>query len=312
MQTTFIESDYTNAKPFLKWAGGKTQLLDAFNSRLPKNILQTREIDSYIEPFLGGGAMFFFLKRNFDIKKSFLFDVNKELIVGYKTIKNSPKELIDKLCSFEEFYHKKNEEKREEFFYEIRERYNNQMNDFDYDNYNPDWIERSTYLIFLNKTCFNGLFRQNKKGGFNVPFGRYKQPTICDKKNIEEVSHALKNTNIFCADFSESENYIEKGSFVYFDPPYRPLNKTSTFTSYSKDGFCDEDQERLSKFFKKMDSKGAYLMLSNSDPKNEDPEDEFFDILYKDFNIERVPAKRFINRDASKRGNINEIIVRNY
>jgi DNA adenine methylase len=312
MQTNSIENKYINAKPFLKWAGGKTQLLDAFNKMLPKTIHQSGVIDSYIEPFLGGGALFFFLKRHFIIKKSFLYDNNKELIVGYITIKNSPKELIEKLSSFESSYHKKNEEKRKEFFYDIRELYNNQMDTFDYDHYNPDWIERTVYLIFLNKTCFNGLFRTNKKGKFNVPFGTYKNPTICDKKNILEVNMALEDTEILCSDFSKSETCIEKGSFVYFDPPYRPLNKTSIFTSYSKDGFFDEDQERLSKFFSKLDKTGAYLMLSNSDPKNENIDDEFFDNLYKDFNIERIPAKRFINSKVSKRGNVNEIIVRNY
>ena len=312
MQTNSNEIQYINAKPFLKWAGGKTQLLETFNKILPRTIHQSGVIDSYIEPFLGGGAMFFFLKRNFTLKKSFLFDNNKELIVGYNTIKNSPNELIERLSSFETSYHKKSEEKREEFFYEVRECYNNQMDDFNYDNYNSEWIERTVYLIFLNKTCFNGLFRTNKKGKFNVPFGTYKRPTICDKKNILEVCRALENTEIFCADFSKSETYIDKGSLVYFDPPYRPLNKTSIFTSYSKDGFFDEDQERLSKFFNKLDKTGAYLMLSNSDPKNEDSKDEFFDILYKDYNITRIPAKRFINSDVSKRGKINEIIVKNY
>ncbi len=312
MQTNSIINDHITAKPFLKWAGGKTQLLGAFNDMLPQTIIQSRVIDSYVEPFLGGGAMFFYLKRNFTIKKSFLFDINRELIVGYKTLKNSPTELIEKLNSFESFYHKKSEEKREEFFYDTREKYNNQMDTFDYNNYNPEWIERTVYLIFLNKTCFNGLFRTNKKGKFNVPFGTYKNPTICDKKNILEVSTALQNTEIFCSDFSKSEPYIEKGSFVYLDPPYRPLNKTSIFTSYSKDGFFDEDQERLSKFFEKLDKKNAYLMLSNSDPKNENSEDEFFDILYKDYKITRLPAKRFINSKVSKRGKINEIIVRNY
>jgi len=312
MQTTFLNHEYTKAKPFLKWVGGKTQLLEAFSSRLPTHIIKSRVIDSYIEPFIGGGAMFFFLKRYFDVKESFLFDINKELIVGYKAIKNDHKKLIDELCSIEDLFLEKTEDNRKEFFYQMRDEYNSQMHDFDYDNYNSDWIERAKYLIFLNKTCFNGLFRQNKSGGFNVPFGRYKKPTICDKNNLEEVSKALRNTEIFCADFTESESYIKKGSFIYFDPPYRPLNKTSTFTSYSKDGFFDEDQIRLADFFKKLDNKGTYLMLSNSDPKNEDPNDEFFDNLYNGYNIERVPAKRFINCDASKRGAINEIIVRNY
>lgn len=312
MQTTFSNHEYTKGKPFLKWAGGKTQLLDTFSSRLPDDIKKNRVIDSYIESFVGGGAMFFYLKRNFDIKKSFLFDINKELIIGYNVIKNNHEELIDELCSIEDSFLEKSQEERKEFYYLMRDEYNSQMNNFDYDNYNSDWIERAKYLIFLNKTCFNGLFRQNSKGEFNVPFGRYARPTICDKNNIEEVSKALRNTEIFCADFTESGKYVEKGSFIYFDPPYRPLNKTSTFTSYSKDGFSDEDQIRLADFFKKLDKKGAYLMLSNSDPKNENPDDDFFDKLYNGYKIERVPAKRFINCDASKRGAINEIIVRNY
>ncbi len=316
MQTNLYNSEsaseITDAKPFLKWAGGKTQLLPEFKKRLPSFIHKTRKIDSYIEPFIGGGAMFFFLKRNYNVENSFLFDINPELIIGYKTIQNNSKELIEILCKMEKEYHKKSEKKRKEFYYDVRDNYNLQMNDFDYDNYNSEWIERASYLIFLNKTCFNGLFRQNKKGGFNVPFGRYKNPTICDAKNIKEVSKALKNTEIFCDDFYESEKYIENGSFVYLDPPYRPLNKTSSFTSYAKDGFADEDQIRLAKFFKEMDQRGSHLMLSNSDPKNEDPDDEFFDELYTNYIIERVPAKRHINCDASGRGKINEIIVRNY
>ncbi len=316
MQTTLFDTESTNeltsAKPFLKWAGGKTQLLPEFEKRLPTSIIKTKKIDSYIEPFMGGGAMFFFLKRNYNVKNSFLFDINPELIVGYKTIQKNPKELINRLCQMEEDFLKKSEEDRKEFYYDVRESYNSQMNGFDYDNYDDEWIKRTTYLIFLNKTCFNGLFRQNKKGGFNVPFGRYKKPTVCDEKNINEVSIALRNTKISHADFSESEKYIENGSFVYLDPPYRPLNTTSSFTSYSKDGFDDKDQKRLSIFFKEMDERGALLMLSNSDPKNENPDDEFFDNLYNNYNIERVPAKRHINCDASKRGQINEIIVRNY
>ena len=312
MQTTLFKKEVINAKPFLKWAGGKTQLLNEYKKRLPEHIINRAIIDTYVEPFVGGGAMFFFLKKNYHVKQSFLFDINRELIVGYKVIKNDHKKLINKLSEIENLYLKKSERKRREFYYDIRDIYNEQMYNFDYNNYNNDWVERATYLIFLNKTCFNGLFRQNKKGEFNVPFGRYRRPKICDEKNITEVNRALKDTEIFCGDFTESGKYIKKGSFVYFDPPYRPLSSTSSFTSYAKDGFSDEDQWRLADFFRKIDKKGAYLMLSNSDPKNEDPEDEFFDNLYRSYNIERVPAKRSINRDGSGRGEINEIIVVNY
>ncbi len=301
-----------NARPFLKWAGGKTQLLIEFQNRLPESIREKKLINNYIEPFIGGGAMFFFLKRNYEVKNSIIMDINKELIIGYKTLKNDYNAVIDKLCAIEETYLKKTDDKRKEFYYKIRDDYNEQMKDFDYKNYGENWIDRTSFLIFINKTCFNGLFRQNLKGGFNVPFGRYKNPKICDKDNIIEVGKALKNTEIINGDFTLSSHYIEKESLVYLDPPYRPLNKTSNFTSYSKDGFDDNDQHRLAQFFKEMDKKGAYLMLSNSDPKNEDPDDEFFDNLYKEYKIERVPAKRFINCDASKRGEINELIIRNY
>jgi DNA adenine methylase len=201
---------------------------------------------------------------------------------------------------------------RKEYYYHIRDKYNKQIENFNYSSFNDEWIERTAYLIFLNKTCFNGLFRHNKKGEFNVPFGRYKNPSIYDKENIVKVNKALKDTEIFCGDFTSSSEYIQKGSFVYLDPPYRPLNRTSSFTSYSKDGFFDEDQVRLSMFFEQKDKLGAYLMLSNSDPKNKDINDHFFDDLYKKYNINRIPAKRHINSDASKRGKINELIITNY
>jgi DNA adenine methylase len=305
-------NDLKYVKPFLKWAGGKTQLLTEFERRLPGVIKDKNAIKSYVEPFVGGGALFFYLKRNYDIEESYLFDINKELILAYKTIKTNYKAIIDKLSEMEQKHLKKSEDKRKEHYYKVRENYNLQMKDFNYDEFSEKWIERTAYLIFLNKTCFNGLFRQNQKGEFNVPFGRYKNPKIYDERNIIAVNQALKNTEVFCGDFAESCKFIEKNSFVYIDPPYRPINKTSNFTTYSKDGFRDEDQRRLALFFEKMSIKGACLMLSNSDPKNGSPIDDFFDELYKNYNIARIPAKRFINCDASKRGEINELVITNY
>ncbi|HNR43908.1 MAG TPA: DNA adenine methylase [Methanofastidiosum sp.] len=300
------------AKPFMKWAGGKSQLIPELTSRLPKEIIDTGKIDTYIEPFVGGGAFFFYLKSRFQINNSYLFDINRELIVGYKVLQNNPKELINHLNILEIEYIDKNEEERKNYYYEIRDRYNSQINSFDYINYNAKWIERASHMIFLNRTCFNGLFRQNKNGEFNVPHGRYKNPRICDKENITKVNLALKNTEIICGDFSDSLKYVNNNSLVYFDPPYRPLTKTSSFTSYSKEEFNDNDQVRLSEFYKELDKKGAYLILSNSDPKNEDSKDDFFDNLYKGFTIERVNAKRIINCDPNKRGEIKELIIRNY
>jgi len=301
-----------NAKPFLKWAGGKTQLLDELYKRLPSSLIQSGKIERYVEPFVGGGAFFFFLKRNFRVKESFLIDINKELIIGYKVIQNNVNELIDELSSMEEKYLKLSEEQRKDFYYNIRDEYNRQKDNFDYVNYNLDWVKRAAYLIFLNKTCFNGLYRLNKKGEFNVPFGKYKNPTICDADNLIEVSKALENTEVICADFEESNKYIHKNTLVYLDPPYRPLNNTSNFTSYNEDGFDDDDQRRLAQFFKEMDKRGAYLILSNSDPKNEDVDDNFFDELYAGFIIERAKAKRYINSNGNKRGDISELIIRNY
>lgn len=301
-----------NAKPFLKWAGGKNQLLMKFNERLPDHLREYGTIERYVEPFVGGGAMFFFLKEHYKIKESILLDINKELIMAYQVLKNDHKSLIDLLNDIGENHLKKDEEGRKKNYYLIRDIYNSEILDFDFENYNSQWIERTGYLIFMNKTCFNGLFRQNKKGEFNVPFGLYKNPKICDETNINLVNQALMNTEIFCSDFIDSERYINEGAFVYLDPPYRPLTKTSNFTNYSKDGFNDFDQVKLAYFYKKMDQMGAYLMLSNSDPKNEDITDEFFDKIYKGYQIDRVSAKRNINRDASGRGVINELIVRNY
>ena len=300
------------ARPFLKWAGGKSQLLDELVQHLPANLKNTEIIESYVEPFVGGGAMFFYLKSKYHIKKSFLFDINRELIVGYKVMQNNHKQLIDKLQKIESEYLSRTEEKRKEYYYKIRDTYNKQMQKFDYENYNDTWIERASNLIFLNKTCYNGLSRQNRKGEFNVPFGKYKNPKICCAENIIEVHKALENTKIFCADFTKADDYIKKGSLVYLDPPYLPLNRTSSFTSYSKEDFTEQDQIRLAEFYGKMDKRGAYLMLSNSDPKNEDPANYFFDELYKNYFIDRVQASRVINCKGSKRGLINELIITNY
>lgn len=306
------KSQAINAKPFLKWAGGKTQILSELELRIPVHIKKTGIIDKYVEPFIGGGAFFFLLKRDYQIKKSYLVDVNKELVIGYKVIQKYPLKLIEKLRILEGKFLILPSEKRKNLFYEIRTLYNNQILGFDYENYNNDWSERGAFLIFLNKTCFNGLFRQNSKGEFNVPYGNYENPNICDEVNIIEVSKALKKTEIIQADFEISGKFIKENTFVYLDPPYRPLNKTSSFTCYAKENFDDNDQKRLADFIKFIGNKGAYLMLSNSDPKNHNTEDNFFDTLYSDFNIDRVLANRMINCNGNKRGKIKEIIVTNY
>jgi len=314
MPTLFQDNIITfpKAKPFLKWAGGKSQLIDALEERLPQSILNSRTIEVYVEPFVGGGAFFFYLKSNYVIKKAYLFDINKDLIVAYKVVQVYPHALIERLLSIEKEYLSLSEDEQRKFFYEIRDLYNSQKKEFDFSNLSEDWVSRAAYMIFLNRTCYNGLYRLNRNGEFNVPYGKYKNPKICDKENILEASKALQNTEIICADFEESKRYISKGALVYLDPPYRPLSKTSNFTNYTEDGFSEEDQIRLAKYFREVHKRGAYILLSNSDPKNFDPNDDFFEVLYEGFVIERVPARRYINSNARGRGSIMELIIRNY
>lgn len=300
------------AKPFLKWAGGKSQLLETVDKLYPKT-LQEGECRSYIEPFIGGGAVYFHLVQKYKIKSAYLSDINPEIIIAYKVIQQSVNHLIEFLGELSKKYHALDQEKQKEFFYEIRDNYNTQRLKIDYQNYSEDWVERSAMLIFLNKTCFNGLFRINKSGAFNVPHGRYKNPKILNEENLKAVSNALEIAEIELADFEQSIKAVKDQSFIYFDPPYRPLNKTSNFTAYSTFNFDDNQQKRLANFYKKLHADyQVYLMLSNSDPKNENPSDNFFDELYRGFNLQRVSATRMINSKANNRGTINELIVTNY
>ena len=299
------------ARPFLKWAGGKTQLLSEFNKRLPEELTKGK-ITKYVEPFIGGGAVFFYLSEKFSFEQSYICDANEELTLCYRVIKHSVKELISELKTLESAYLSKNDEQRESFYYEVRDAFNQKLPTIDFKNYSSEWVERAARIIFFNRTCFNGLFRVNQKGEFNVPFGKYKKPDILNESNLEDVSVLLKTTEILDGDFTRCREFVNDTTFVYFDPPYRPLNSSSFFTSYSKNGFYDKDQVRLKEFFKELDGVGAKIMLSNSDPKNENPDDSFFDDLYSDYYIERVPAKRMINSNGAGRGNINELIITNY
>lgn len=294
------------AKPFVKWAGGKGQLLDTFTQYYPIE-LSYGSIKRYIEPFVGGGAVLFHIMQMYEIDEAFIFDVNIDLINTYKVIKHRVYDLIDTLIKLEKAFINADEEERNKIYYDTRDKYNSCIiNDISYD------INKAAYFIFLNRTCFNGLYRVNKTGAFNVPMGSYKNPKICDYENLLAVSSILQSVNIFSGDYKNSDKYVNKNSFMYLDPPYRPLNISSSFTSYSKFGFDDTEQECLCEFYKDMDKKGAKLMLSNSDPKNEDPNDDYFDNLYKKYNIYRIKAKRNINSKGNGRGFISEILVTNY
>lgn len=309
---TLIKILNSTAKPFLKWAGGKGQLLEQIHRHFPSKINDYNV--QYIEPFIGSGAVFFEVANTFDLDRSFILDINEELILVYKTIQNHVEELIELLTKTQELYLKLSEEERKNYYYEMRSHFNltRDRNKINLQNYSKEWIERTTQFIFFNRTCFNGLWRVNSQGDFNVPMGRYKNPTICDRNNLRAVARILQKTDIHCGDFTDCEKWVDANTFIYFDPPYKPISKTSVFTAYSKQNFNDTEQLRLRDFFVKCDRKGAKLLLSNSDPKNEDPDNDFFETAYQGYRIERVKASRNINSNAQKRGQINEILIRNY
>jgi DNA adenine methylase len=295
----------TLAKPFLKWAGGKTQLLDEIEHRLPED-LKTGDIDTYIEPFVGGGAVFFRIAQRYEsIKHFYLLDINGDLVGCYNAVKHDVKSLIVELKSLQRRFFALGESEQEQFYFDIRKRFNSEkLSGFE--------TKTAAKLIFLNKTCYNGLYRVNRNNEFNVPFGHYKNPTICDAKNLLAASEVLQKAQILCGDFEDSDKYIDKKTFVYLDPPYRPISPTASFTSYSKDDFSEKDQIRLAGFCRRIDTKGAKFLLSNSDPKNETHRDHFFEDQYKGFSIDRVKANRAINCKAAGRGQINELLITNY
>jgi DNA adenine methylase len=302
------------AKPFLKWAGGKGQLLEQFQFRFPQELNGKGIIKRYYEPFLGSGAVFFWVMQNCKIEKAYINEFNPEIYLCYVAIQIDVERVIGCLKSFEKKYRILDLKDQEALYYQIRTKYNQTKQSINFDKYCARrHSERVATTIFLNRTCFNGLYRVNSKGEFNVPFGRYKNPTICDTLNLRAVSMILKGVVITNNDFSIIKKNIKKDSFVYFDPPYRPLNRTSSFTSYSNNEFDDREQKRLAAVFKTLNRiERVKIMLSNSDPKNENKEDNFFEHLYSDFKIERLKAKRMINCDASKRGEINELLIMNY
>lgn len=293
-------------KPFVKWAGGKGSLLSQLNRYYPLQ-LQNGEIDCYIEPFVGGGAVLIDILQNYKVKEAYAFDINIDLINSYNIIKNNVNELIEKLQKIEEEYLKLETENRKEYFYEVRKKYNsNKLKEKEIS------IEKATQFIFLNRTCFNGLYRVNKNGDFNVPMGNYKNPTICDKENLKELSKLIKNVKFEYGDYKESKKYVKQNTFIYFDPPYRPLNITSAFTSYTKEDFSEENQKELAVYYKELSDKKIKVMLSNSNPKNINVEDYFFDNIYKEFKINEVYAKRMINSNSNARGEISELLITNY
>ena len=284
------------AKPFIKWAGGKGQLLEQLNAYLPDVFGDRRNI-TYIEPFVGGGAMLFYMLQRYpNIRHAVINDVNSDLTTCYRTVRDTPEELITSLMDIQDAYNSlSTEESRREFFLAARDRYNEK---------NLDPIENTTKFIFLNRTCFNGLYRVNKKGLFNVPFGKYINPQICDPAIIRLDSELLQRVEILTGDFEATIDHVGDGyNFFYFDPPYRPLNATSSFNSYSKEEFNDEEQIRLRDFCARLNDRlGIDWMLSNADCSAKNPEDIFFNVLYREYN-----RTHLLGKDG-----MNYIITRNY
>ncbi len=289
-------------RPFLKWAGGKTQLLPALISRLPPG-LEDGSIRRYVEPFLGSGALFFAFAPRLPGLDCRLFDANEEIALVYRVVQARVEELIDRLGALGEAYGDADEADREALYYAVRDRFNKD---------GADPVERAAQLLFLNRTGYNGLYRTNAGGGYNVPHGRYRNPQICRPALLRTASQALAGAQVGAGDFAASADAVDDRTFVYLDPPYRPLTRTASFTAYSRHRFGDEEQRRLAVYVRALDERGARFMLSNSDPRNADPGDDFFDALYEGFAIERVPARRMINRNGAGRGKVNELLIRNY
>ena len=295
-----MKSTESVAKPFIKWVGGKTQLIEQLEALLPADFDDWKDV-TYIEPFVGGGAMLFYMLRTHsNIKTAVINDINSDLTTCYKVVRDNPFELVNALQQIQaEYYALTSEDERKAFFMQRRDEFNTKS-------LAP--LRNTTLFFFLNKTCFNGLYRVNRTGLFNVPFGRYNRPQICDEQTIRTDSELLKNVEILTGDYQETLPHAKGNTLFYFDPPYRPLNNTSSFNDYTKEAFNDLAQVRLKEFCDKVVDSGYHFMLSNSDCP-----DGFFDDLYLPrYTIERVWASRSVNANASKRGKLTEILVHDY
>jgi DNA adenine methylase len=306
MSSIVLPDPVVVARPFLKWAGGKGQLIPAIGAALPGLVHSGEEI-TYIEPFIGSGAVLFRLLQQYpSIKKAIINDINPDLVEAYRTTREQPGKLIECLDRLQDDYYRlETREEQKEFYLARRTEFNDRSSDS---------IRHTGLLIFLNRTCYNGLYRVNSRNQFNVPFGTYAKPKICDAANINAVSRLLQRVTILNGDYSETVRGLSGKVFCYLDPPYKPISKTASFNSYSKDRFDDAEQRRLRTFCDELTARNICWLMSNSDPRNHDPEDTFFDDLYAGdaLHIGRVAAKRNINSNGSKRGDIAELLISNY
>lgn len=289
-------------KPFVKWAGGKGQLVGELEKAITCGQKTPKK---YCEPMVGGGALLFDVLAKYDFEELYIGDINPELMNAYNVIKTNVNELVERLMEMQMCFLPMDENGRKFYYYSVRDKFNGTALS------GSTATEKAAYFIFLNKTCFNGLYRVNRKGQFNVPMGAYKNPTVCDGDNLANISKALQKVTVVCGDYTLAKDFIDGDTFVYLDPPYRPISETSGFTSYNADVFDDGEQLRLAQFIDEINKTGAKIVLSNSDPKNVNPDATFFDDLYKSYSIRRVSACRMINSNAESRGKINELIISN-
>ena len=281
-------------------------MLPEIQARLPDEL---ERLGTYVEPFVGAGAVLFHLLENYEFDNVHISDINPELILCYRSLQSSAPSVVSNLKTLIDEY-PGDEEGRSEFYYQVRETWNGSVGKIDQLSVDEKAL-RVAQTIFMNKTCFNGLFRVNSSGKFNVPAGRYSNPSFPNEDSLLEVQDALQGVEIHLASFEECGQWVDGETFVYFDPPYRPLSETSQFVSYSSGQFNDEDQARLAEVFHSLDELGTRLMMSNSDPKNTVPDDTFFDVLYAGFTIDRVSANRSINSVPGGRGPITELLIGN-
>jgi DNA adenine methylase len=305
-RTIRFQPDYNApVRPFVKWAGGKSQILNDIQKVYPEEL--GNFINKYAEPFVGGGAVLFDILSKYDLDEIYISDINRELINTYSAIRDEPEDLILFLKIFQKEHIALDADSRKDYYYTKRDRFNQLKKDYEIVS-----AELAALFIYLNKTCFNGLYRVNSKGVFNVPSGVYKNPLICNEDNIRNSSKRLQNVNIVYGDYRKSIDFIDDSTFVYFDPPYRPLTETASFTAYTEGLFDDNNQRELAEYVRLLTEKGAKIAVSNSDPKNSKKDDEFFDDLYEGNTISRISANRMINSNGKDRGKISELLITNY
>lgn len=301
------KSDQLAVNSLVKWAGGKKRLAPTIE-QLAMTKVDFNEIDTYVEPFAGGASMFLYMVTKYHFKRQIISDFNPDLINVYRQVRDNPIDLVTRLQKIQQDYNCLSDSDemsaKKAFFYDIREQYNTELLSED-----TQSLNHAVLFLFLNKADFNGLYRVNSKGLFNVPFGRRKKLNLYDHDNLMTIATLLKDTEILVGDYQNTAQYADKNTFFYLDPPYRPLTNSASFTSYTKSDFNDNSQKQLAEFAKKIANQGAHFALSNSDPHQSDPEDDFFDDLYASFDIKRIQASRMISATSRGRGNVSELLI---